>query len=314
LSPSIRNIFRWLSASQRTRPIEDDEPVRKVVAQPVVKWAGGKSRLLPELFARLPERWARYFEPFGGGAALFFALSPERGVLGDANGDLVRMYRALASDVHAVIRKLRSHARAHSADYYYDARARWNERRASWVPATGAAAFIYLNKTCYNGLWRVNRAGGFNVPVGRYTNPPICVPDALLAAHRILARTELRCGDYRATLHDAERGDLVYLDPPYEPVTATARFTSYTRAAFGRDDQRALAETARHLVARGCHVVLSNSDTPFTRALYPDFRIDVVRCSRSINSSADHRGDVDELIIVGQPAARPPAALHRATR
>jgi DNA adenine methylase len=285
--------------------------VRAAVAQPVVKWAGGKSRLLPELFARLPPRWGRYFEPFGGGAALFFALAPERGVLGDANADLVRMYRALATDADAVIRKLRSHARAHSADYYYGARARWNARRASWAPATGAAAFIYLNKTCYNGLWRVNRAGGFNVPFGRYTNPPICVPDALLAAHRVLQRAELRCGDYRATVEDAERDDLIYLDPPYEPVTATASFTSYTAHAFGRDDQRALAETARRLVARGCHVVLSNSDTPFIRELYAGFQLDTVRCSRSINSSADRRGEVSELIILGRPA--PPPRPRRAT-
>ena len=285
--------------------------MRDAVAQPVVKWAGGKSRLLPELFARLPPRWGRYFEPFGGGAALFFALAPERGVLGDANADLVRMYRALAADADAVIRKLRSHARAHSADYYYGARTRWNARRASWAPATGAAAFIYLNKTCYNGLWRVNRAGGFNVPCGRYTNPPICVPDALLAAHRVLQRAELRCGDYRATIEDAERGDLVYLDPPYEPVTATASFTSYTAHAFGQDDQRALAETARRLVARGCHVVLSNSDTPFIRELYAGFQLDAVRCSRSINSSADRRGAVSELIILGRPA--PPPRPRRAT-
>ncbi len=278
---------------------------RAIVAQPVVKWAGGKSRLLPELFARLPERWSRYFEPFGGGAALFFALAPEQGVLGDANPDLVRMYRALATDVSAVIRKLRSHARAHSETYYYGARARWNTRRATWALATGAAAFIYLNKTCYNGLWRVNRAGGFNVPFGRYTNPPICVPDALLAAHSVLQRADLRCGDYRATLADAGRGDLVYLDPPYEPVTATASFTSYTPLAFGRDAQRELAETARGLVARGCHVLLSNSDTPFIRDLYADFHIDAVRCSRSINSSADRRGDVSELIISGHPAPRP---------
>jgi DNA adenine methylase len=278
--------------------------VRTVVAQPVVKWAGGKSRLLPELFARLPERWGRYFEPFSGGAALYFALAPEHGVLGDANADLVRMYRALATDASAVIRKLRSHARAHSEPYYYGARTRWNARRAAWSAAAVAAAFIYLNKTCYNGLWRVNRAGGFNVPFGRYTNPPICVPDALIAAHRVLQRAELRCGDYRATLDDAERGDLVYLDPPYEPVTATASFTSYTAHAFGRDDQRALADTARRLVARGCHVVLSNSDTPFTRELYADFQIDTVRCPRSINSAASRRGDVAELIIVGRPAPR----------
>lgn len=285
--------------------IEDDGEVSAVVAQPVVKWAGGKSRLLPELRARLPPRWGRYFEPFGGGAALFFALAPERGVLGDANADLMRMYRALATDANAVIRKLASHARAHSTAYYYIARERWNTRRAAWALATGAAAFLYLNKTCYNGLWRVNRAGGFNVPCGRYTRPPICVPDALLAAQGMLRRAELRCGDYRATIADAERGDLLYLDPPYAPVTATARFTSYTARAFGRDDQRALAATARRLVARGCHVVLSNSDTPFIRDLYAGFRIDAVRCARSINSSADRRGDVSELIITGRPPAPP---------
>jgi DNA adenine methylase len=210
------------------------------------------------------------------------------------------MYRALAHDADGVIRHLRRYRDQHSQEHYYATRARWNADRAAWEPARRAATFIYLNKTCFNGVWRVNRAGEFNVPFGRYTDPPICVPPALLAAQQALARAELRAGDYRGTVRDAERGDLVYLDPPYHPVSATASFTSYTAGAFGADDQRGLAEVARELVARGCHVVLSNSDTPFIRDLYRGFRIDRVRCVRSVNSVADRRGAIDELVIRGQ--------------
>jgi len=272
------------------------------LSTPVVKWAGGKTRLLPELVARLPATWGRYYEPFAGGAALFFRLGPERAVIGDVNADLVRMYTAVAADVGAVIRGLRRHAGLHSKQHYDGTRARWNAQRTSWEPATSAAAFIYLNKTCFNGLWRVNRKGEFNVPMGRYTAPTICVPDALHTAHARLSRAELRAGDYRATIEDAAPGDLLYFDPPYEPVSETAKFTSYSTTPFGRDEQRQLAGTARALVARGCHVLVSNSDTPFIRELYRGFCIDQVKCSRSINSAADRRGAVDELIIAGRPA------------
>lgn len=268
-----------------------------------MKWPGGKSRLLPELLARLPPRWNRYYEPFAGGAALFFRLAPRDAVLGDLNAELIATYRGLAEGLPRVARHLSRYRDAHSPSHYYATRERWNTQRARWDLPKTAATFIYLNKTCFNGLWRVNRAGEFNVPLGRYTNPPIYVPDALHAARDVLVRAELRAADYRVTLADAERGDLVYIDPPYHPVSATASFTSYTRDAFNADDQRALAETARQLVARGCHVVLSNSDTPFIRELYADFRIDAVRCSRSINSVAERRGAVSELIIIGEPRA-----------
>ena len=188
---------------------------------------------------------------------------------------------------------------AHDEAHYYATRTRWNDREASWSSADRAATFIYLNKTCFNGLWRVNRAGAFNVPIGRYTDPPICVPETLRAASSVLSRAELRCADYRAAVADAERGDFLYFDPPYDPVTTTANFTSYTADAFAADDQRALADCARELVARGCKVMLSNSDTPFIRSIYRGFRQERVKCARAINSNASKRGDVDELVITG---------------
>jgi DNA adenine methylase len=220
-------------------------------------------------------------------------------VLADSNSDLIGLYTCLSTDVAGVIRRLEHHREAHCEAHYYATRTRWNDREASWSSADRAATFIYLNKTCFNGLWRVNRAGAFNVPIGRYTDPPICVPEALRAASAVLARADLRCADYRAAVEDAARGDFIYFDPPYDPVTTTASFTSYTSLAFGPDDQRALADCARELVARGCRVMLSNSDTPFIRSLYRGFRLARVRCPRAINSNAAKRGDVDELIISG---------------
>lgn len=268
-------------------------------AHPIVKWVGGKTRLLPELLARLPDRFGRYYEPFAGGAALFFRVAPRRAVLADSNADLIGLYTAVAANVDAVIRRLEMHHKAHDESHYYDMRAKWNDRDVSWQTPERAAAFIYLNKTCFNGLWRVNRSGAFNVPIGRYTDPPICVPAALHAAQAVLSRAALRCSDYRGAVADAKAGDFLYFDPPYDPVTPTANFTSYSADGFSADDQRALAETARELVARGCKVMLSNSDTPFIRSIYKGLRVERVKCPRAINSNAAKRGDVDELIITG---------------
>jgi DNA adenine methylase len=285
---------RLLRARRDLRPALPDP-----VASPVIKWVGGKTKLLPALTARMPERFGRYYEPFAGGAALFFRVAPARAVLADSNPDLIGLYTCLATDVAGVIKKLEHHRAVHSEAHYYTTRTRWNDRELSWTSADRAATFIYLNKTCFNGLWRVNRAGAFNVPIGRYTDPPICVPEALHAASALLGRATLRCGDYRAAVADARRGDFVYFDPPYDPVAPTANFTSYTSDAFGPADQRALADTARVLVARGCQVMLSNSDTPFIRSLYNGFHIERVKCARAINSNAAKRGDVDEVIVTG---------------
>jgi DNA adenine methylase len=268
-------------------------------AGPIVKWAGGKTKLLPDLLAHVPRRFGRYFEPFAGGAALFFALRPERAVLGDINADLVTTYNAIKSDPEPVIRALRRHARIDSAAHYYRTRDRWNAGRARWKPAALAATFIYMNKAGFNGIFRVNRDGRFNVPYGRNSKTGICVPDVLRAAHGALGTTELRAGDYRTTLADVERGDFVYIDSPHAPRSRTSSFTAYTAGAFDDDAQRELADTARRLVARGVHVVLSNADTPFIRDIYRGFRTLAVKCPRAINSVATRRGDVDELIIVG---------------
>ncbi len=282
-------------ASSRTRVA----PLTSPVAAPVIKWVGGKTRLLPELTRRLPTTFGRYFEPFAGGAALFFRVAPPRAVLSDFNPDLVGLYTTIRRDVAGVIKQLERHRTLHSEAHYYDVRTRWNDREVEWSTAERAATFIYLNKTCFNGLWRVNRAGAFNVPIGRYTDPPICVPDALQAAARVLVNADLRSGDYRDAVVDAARGDFLYFDPPYDPLTPTSSFTSYTTSAFGPDQQRELAETARALVRRGCRVMLSNSDTPLVRSIYKGFTIDRVKCSRAINSNAAKRGDVDEVIVTG---------------
>lgn len=270
-----------------------------IVASPVIKWVGGKTKLLPALLARMPGQYNRYFEPFAGGAALFFRLAPRRAVVADSNRDLIALYTALVRNPAAVIARLEHHRAVHDENHYYAMREKWNDDQALWPAADRAAAFIYLNKTCFNGLWRVNRAGAFNVPIGRYTDPPICVPSALRAASVVLARAELRCSDYQAATRDAAAGDFIYFDPPYDPVTATANFTSYSAHGFGEADQRELAKTAKLLIARGCRVMLSNSDTPLIRSLYKGLRIDRVRCSRAINSNASKRGDVDELVITG---------------
>jgi DNA adenine methylase len=274
-------------------------PSLDVVATPVVKWVGGKTKLLPELLARMPKTFGRYFEPFIGGAAMFFKLAPERAVIADVNPDLIALYTTLARDPNAVIKKLVQHRANHDESHYYATREKWNQNHLQWSNAERAATFIYLNKTCFNGLWRVNRSGDFNVPIGRYTDPPICVPDALRAASTVLARAEIRHADYQAAIEDAKAGDFIYFDPPYDPINSTSSFTSYTAGDFGPADQKTLAATAKQLIDRGCKVMLSNNDTPFVRSLYKGLRIEKVKCSRAINSNAAKRGEVDELVMTG---------------
>ena len=276
-----------------------DRAPREIIATPVVKWVGGKTKLLPELLARMPKTFGRYYEPFIGGAAMFFKLAPERAVIADVNPDLVSLYQSIARDPNAVIKKLAHHREAHDEAHYYATREKWNQSHMQWSAAERAATFIYLNKTCFNGLWRVNRAGGFNVPIGRYTDPPICVPDLLRAASKVLARAEIRHADYATAIDDAKPGDFLYFDPPYDPINATSSFTSYTVGDFGTDEQKTLAATAKQLIDRGCKVMLSNNDTPLVRALYKGLKMDKVKCSRAINSNAAKRGEIDELVITG---------------
>jgi DNA adenine methylase len=264
---------------------------------PIVKWAGGKTKLLPELLARAPESYRRYYEPFIGGGALFFKMAPRVAVLNDKNPDLCNTYRCLSWNVDAIIRRLARLRTQHSEEHFYATRERWNEQRAGMTEVEKAAVFIYLNKTCYNGLWRVNSQGKFNVPVARYDNPQIYDPMHLRAASVQLRRAEIATGHFADAVQNAGSNDFVYFDPPYHPLTETANFTSYTADNFGKEDQRELASVFKQLDKRGAHVLLSNSDTPFIRDLYKGYRIDQVECARAINSRAANRGPVSEVII-----------------
>jgi DNA adenine methylase len=237
-----------------------------------------------------------YFEPFIGGGAVFFALAAQnrfrRACLSDQNRELIETYRAVRDDVKAVIKELA--AMPHAEDEYYRIRASRPRK-----PAKRAARMIYLNRTGYNGLYRVNRSGKFNVPFGRYKNPNICDERRLLAVSRALSGVELSVQDFEQSCSRARPGDAVYFDPPYVPVSTTARFAEYHQLPFGPEEHERLAELYRALCSRGVATVLSNSDVPFTRALYQRFDVGAVFARRNINSRATARGPISELLVVG---------------
>lgn len=277
--------------------------------RPVVKWAGGKSQLLGEILARLPSSIETYYEPFVGGGAVFFALAKEgrfrRAVLADANTELVDVYWAVKHHVNGLIRELREHQQAHSEAYYYDMRkARPRSRLGR------AARLVYLNKTGYNGLYRVNRSGEFNVPYGRYRKPNVCDEENLRAASEVLAQATIEVSDFEAVCLRARPGDVVYLDPPYVPLSRTSSFTAYDRHPFDMNEQRRLAGVFSDLVERGVHALLSNSDTPETRELYAPWQTDFIPVARFINSRPDRRGPVNEILVSSRP--RPRARRARA--
>lgn len=269
---------------------------------PPFKWVGGKTKLLP-ILSKLcrPRAGGRYFEPFCGGAAVFFALGHERARISDANPDLINAYKAIASGAAIVSGHVAALAAGReemgAKRHYQEVRAVWNAPPPR-IPDqfARAAAFIYLNRCGFNGLYRVNKAGKFNVPVGAYKNPLALVPSLLEAAAPRLARAEIWCGSYETTTLDAAPGDLVYFDPPYIPLSPTASFTSYVPGGFNEPDQRDLARWAVALAERGVDVVVSNSDTPLARELYASFEIHSVRVGRAINSKASKRGAVGEII------------------
>jgi DNA adenine methylase len=260
--------------------------------RPFLKWAGGKTQLLPEILRRFPPVFRRYHEPFLGGGAVFFAVGPARAALSDINPDLVATYTALRDEPERVIRELLQHQA--SEEHYYRVRA---QAPALLSVAAAAARTIYLNRTCFNGLYRVNKKGEFNVPYGRYENPTLCDAENLRLVSLALHDVDIAHADALSVGTRAQRGDLVYFDPPYDPLSPTASFTSYAKGGFGKNEQAELADTFRRLAERGVSVVLSNSDTPLIRELYKGFRIDQVYARRAINSRADRRGHVAEVIV-----------------
>jgi DNA adenine methylase len=286
------------SSGVRKRPVAVDiaravAPAPPVACRPFLKWAGGKRQLLPALLPRAPARFRTYFEPFVGGGALYFALQPARAVLADTNARLIRTYRGLRDHVDRVVALLKTYP--HDADFFYRMREDDIDSRSD---AHVAAWFIYLNRIGYNGLYRVNRSNRFNVPFGRYVNPTICDESNLRACALALEGVDLRIADFDEALEGVRRGDFVYFDPPYDPASATASFTSYTSRGFGVSDQVRLRDLARSLKRRGVHVLLSNSATDFIRGLYADdFELEEVPATRAVNSRGSLRGAVPELVM-----------------
>lgn len=241
-----------------------------------------------------PSHFDRYLEPFLGGGALFFHLQPPISLLNDLNEELMHTYRIVQQEVEPLISLLSTYT--YSEDFYYQLR---GENPTELDPVARAARFIYLNRTCFNGLYRVNKQGQFNVPFGAYVNPVICDRPRLLAANQALRGVMLFCENYKSFLdREARAGDFIYLDPPYQPVSKYSDFNRYTSAQFREPDQRALAGFVRVLAARGCHVLASNSDTPLIRELYHGFEFVDVRAPRNINKNGRGRGTVGEVLII----------------
>lgn len=260
--------------------------------KPFLKWAGGKGRLLEQFAPLLPKKYARYFEPFLGGGALFFGLRPKKARLSDVNAELVDCYTAVRDDVDSLIAELKRHR--YEKDHFYRVRAL--DPRSLSLPAR-AARTIFLNKTAFNGLYRVNSSGQFNVPFGRHRDPQFCDEDNLRACCRALRKVELIVADFTDVLKKSNEGDFVYFDPPYVPVSKTAYFTAYAPGGFGWPDQQRLAAVFVELDRMGVQVMLSNSDVPALRKLYAGYRLDRVAAARAINSKVEGRGKIAELVV-----------------
>lgn len=270
----------------------------RVNVRPILKWAGGKSQLLPSLLPKIPLAYNRYVEPFVGGAALFFALQPEKAIISDSNPELVNLYRQVAENVEEVIEHLKRHVNIE--EEFYRVRA---QNWADLSPSAAAARMIYLNRTCFNGLYRVNRKGEFNTPFGNYKNPRICDEENLRNASLVLRRAEIVCGDYLDILKNrVECGDFVFLDPPYIPVGEYGDFKRYTKEQFHDDDQARLAEAVRDVQKRNAWAILTNSNHPRVFELYGTYPIVVEETKRNISCKGKGRMGQDVIVQI-QPCS-----------
>jgi DNA adenine methylase len=300
-TPTDRTLTRSAIAQRRAAAagssVEASLP-SVVGPSPFLKWAGGKSRLLAQFEPFFPEHFERYHEPFLGGGAVFFHLRPEQASLSDLNGRLVACYRVIRDEPGALMERLDDHRRRHNRQYFYEARTRFNGAR-NMTDLDRAALFIYLNKTCFNGLYRENSRGEFNVPLGSYVDPAVYDPSTIEAVSQALQGVELRNEGFEGVAERAQAGDLVYFDPPYVPMSATSSFTNYTGAGFDLRLQERLAQLFDTLSRRGVYVMLSNSDTPVVRELFAGWRVESIRAGRSINSRGSGRGEVGEVLVCG---------------
>ena len=263
---------------------------------PIVKWVGGKRQLMFELLKNMPKSYNRYFEPFIGGGALFFELQPENAYISDMNEELINLYSVVRDNVYELISDLNKHEI--SKEYFLEIRNldRTDEYK-NLSNVQRASRFIYLNRTCFNGLYRVNSQGQFNVPFGNYKNPRIVDENNLLNCSELLKNTEIKCADFSEILTKVKKGDFVYFDPPYVPLNETSSFTSYTKDGFDMDMQFKLREVCDELDSMGVMFMLSNSDTKFVNELYSHHEIKKVFASRAVNANAEGRGKITEVLV-----------------
>ena len=268
--------------------------MKALAAKPILKWAGGKTQMLGELMPRVPKTYGRYIEPFFGGGALFFSLKPDNAIIADSNPELINMYLQVAHHVDDVIECLQKYE--NTSEMFYEVRSlNWQ----TLPKAEAAARTIYLNKTCFNGLYRVNRSGQFNTPFGKYKNPKICDIDALRLASEALRKADILCGDYILVLeHYAQPGDFVFLDPPYLPISENSDFKRYTKEQFYEDDHVELAKMIGTLHERGCYVILTNSNHPLVHQLYEQYKIEVIQTKRHISCHGDTRKGEDVIVTI----------------
>lgn len=262
------------------------------IPRPFLKWVGGKSQILHELKESIGEFDGRYLEPFVGGGALFFEQGFSKATISDTNTELINCYVVVRDRVEDLISALGNHV--YDKEYYYRVRALDPDGMDS---VSRAARMIYLNKAGFNGLYRVNSKGKFNVPFGRYKNPTICDADNLRGCSRALDKIDITCTPFHRVLENAKKGDFVYFDPPYVPVSETAHFTSYQKNGFSESDQKQLVEVFDELSRRRIHAMLSNSDVPWIHQHYAVHNIRVIKARRSVNSKANRRGFVGEVIV-----------------
>lgn len=266
--------------------------------RPCLKWVGGKRQLISQIDKHFPKEFNRYLEPFIGGGAIFFYLLPKKAILIDINKELINVYNVIKEKVSELIKSLKKHE--NNDEYFYKTRNidRDAEKFKILSDVEKASRTIFLNRCCYNGLYRVNSKGQFNAPFGKYKNPTFCDEENLIATHKILRKVKLIHSSFEKCLDFAEKGDFVYLDPPYVPISNSANFTSYTKENFGKEDQIKLYNAFKILDERGCKVMLSNSYSDFILNLYNDFQINILKAKRAINSNANKRGEIKEVLIL----------------
>lgn len=263
---------------------------------PIVKWVGGKRQLMFELLKNMPETYNRYFEPFIGGGALFFELQPQNGYISDMNEELINLYSVVRDDVYELIDDLNKHKV--SKEYFLKIRnLDRTEKYNKLSDIQKASRFIYLNRTCFNGMYRVNSQGQFNVPFGNYKNPRIVDAENLINCSKLLKNAEICCADFSKILNKVKKGDFVYFDPPYVPLNETSSFTSYTKDGFDLDMQFKLRDVCDELDSKGVMFMLSNSDTKLVNELYSNYEIKKVFASRAINANGNGRGKITEVLV-----------------